>query len=757
MASTPAESNTSDVPAGDDPGSSVPDVADKSVTPPSSTSSDLFNAASTLEGLQTAEQRQVLDVVAELRKCGLESILSLPQLVVCGDQSAGKSSLLEALTEIPFPRNDNLCTRFATEIILRRALVESLMIKVIPDPKRPASEQESVKAFKASITSFDELPDVMEKATTVMGLHDTSVSGSKAGAFARDILSITIEGPSRPQLTVVDLPGLIQTKTKGVKDTDIDLVNEITDHYISQPRTICLAVISATNDYANQGILTKVRNVDPEGERTLGVITKPDRLIPNSGMESAFLALAKNEDIFFKLGWHVLKNRAFEETASSFMERNISEDSFFRRSNFKVLSEDSVGIDSLRGRLSRLLFNHVKQELPKLRQDLETALSDSQEQLGIMGKRRSEASDCRNYLMSTSLDFHDICKSAVNGYYQGGYFTQNAGPVVSGTSPVPIRRLRAVAQMMNNHFSDLVRTHGHKYQLERSSPRTSSQSTVVTSASPKVLSQSETLEWAKEALTRTRGTELMGNFNPVVIAELFWEQSSNWRKLAVEHVDDVAATCSQFLGDLMGVKFPKDVQSRLWSSCIQDALKERKLASIRELDRIWEDVQNCPINYNHYYTDTIKKQQLGRMKGGLMKAIKEATTYEPAPDCTSQLHTSASIDVDDVVQQYAQTIDPNMNNVSCEEVLDCLLAIYKVQQKTFIANVTTQVVERHIIRNLETIFSPLSVNCMADVEVLGVASEPASAIRQREFLDDRIKKLEDGSAILRGVLGKSIL
>jgi hypothetical protein len=79
-----------------------------------------LNISSSLEDLQTDEQRRVLDIVAHVRKCGLESILSLPQLVVCGDQSAGKSSVLEALTEIPFPRNDNLCTRFVTEIILRR-------------------------------------------------------------------------------------------------------------------------------------------------------------------------------------------------------------------------------------------------------------------------------------------------------------------------------------------------------------------------------------------------------------------------------------------------------------------------------------------------------------------------------------------------------------------------------------------------------------------------------------------------------------
>jgi hypothetical protein len=66
-----------------------------------------------LEELQTDEQRRIFDALSQVRKCGLESVLSLPQLVVCGDQWAGESSVLEGLTEIPFPRNDNLCTLFA--------------------------------------------------------------------------------------------------------------------------------------------------------------------------------------------------------------------------------------------------------------------------------------------------------------------------------------------------------------------------------------------------------------------------------------------------------------------------------------------------------------------------------------------------------------------------------------------------------------------------------------------------------------------
>lgn len=71
---------------------------------------------SSLQALQSADQRKVMDIVDKLRRTGLGGIVELPQLVVCGDQSSGKSSVLEAITEIPFPRKENLCTRFATEV-----------------------------------------------------------------------------------------------------------------------------------------------------------------------------------------------------------------------------------------------------------------------------------------------------------------------------------------------------------------------------------------------------------------------------------------------------------------------------------------------------------------------------------------------------------------------------------------------------------------------------------------------------------------
>ena len=77
-------------------------VVDNFMEPGYSSSPQALETTSSLEGLQN-----VLNIVDQFRKCGLGSTLFLPQLVVYGDQSADRSSVLEALTEVPFPRNDN--------------------------------------------------------------------------------------------------------------------------------------------------------------------------------------------------------------------------------------------------------------------------------------------------------------------------------------------------------------------------------------------------------------------------------------------------------------------------------------------------------------------------------------------------------------------------------------------------------------------------------------------------------------------------
>ncbi|KAJ9324682.1 hypothetical protein DTO027B5_341 [Paecilomyces variotii] len=731
------------------------DTLDSDTLSPNGSPGDINGNLDTdaLESLETHEQRRVLDIVSQLRKCGLDSVLSLPQLVVCGDQSAGKSSVLEALTGVPFPRKDNLCTRYPTEIILRRGVSHSLQIKVIPDSERSAEDKATIENFRETITSFDQLPEVMDKAKQLMGIEGGGESVGTQRAFARDVLSVEIEGPNLPQLTVVDLPGIIQSETKDASQSDVAMTVEITELYISQPRTICLAVVSAANDYANQPILNKVRQFDPKGERTLGIITKPDIPPPGSETETAFLELAKNKDIFFALGWHVLKNREFKEAGISIQERNLSEQSFFRKSAFGKLPKEHIGIGSLVSRLSSLLFTHVRQELPKLQEELDATLHVTKTELDVMGTERTTTDECRIFLSQLGLNFYEICKSAVNGHYEGDDFRPDQ-KAFSPRNLASVRRLRAAIQLMNQEFAEPSEEPQPPPEPESEPPLADMETAMTYRQSfshierPQILSHRQGVQWANDVVTRARGRELLGNFNPLVIAELFWEQSSKWNLIAEAHIDGVSDVCSTFLQGALKDKAPSDMYARMWP-IIRERVKARHRSAVEELEKILKDNKSYVINYNHYYTDTIKKRQAERQKIKLRECLDQAA----GPGGNREV---LSVNVNRALHLYSDDIDPDMDNYSSDEVLDCLLAIYKVYQKVFIANVTVQVVERHIVQDLQHIFCPLTVAKMSDAEVCALASEPVVSKRQREFLTARLAKLEEGREILKEVMSTMV-
>ena len=527
-----------------------------------------------------------------------------------------------------------------------------------------------------------------------MGIKREATADSTPQAFARDTLSITVEGPTRPQLTLVDIPGLIATKSKGITEADVDLVAAITDHYINQPRTICLAVIPATNDHSNQRILSKVQAIDPNGERTLGIITKPDGLAAGSGSEEKFIELAKNEDIKLVLGWHVLKNRKFEEKDYTLLERNMSEITFFKTSNFNCLSTEQLGIDSLRLRLSKLLFTHVKRELPNLRRDLEKALAINQDQLALLGVNRTSASECKLYLTQLSLKYWETCKSAINGHYEGSYFQRDLDSTFSMKSTSTIRRTRAVVQLLNNEFSDNHRTNGHKFEIDMvNNSKATVQVNRILDGAPRALSREEALKWVSAAMVRNRGRELPGNFNPLLVGELFWEQASKWQGLAEAHLDKVSQICGRFLKTLLEDSCPRDVHSRIWNFKIQDALDSRKQAAATELGRLMEDLMdNHPIDYSHHYTATINKRRQDRRIAAMSKSM-ESAKYERTSDHLKEQHCEL-VNTEKAVASYAKTCDPKMDNFGCEEALDCLSAIYQVRD--FRKSPLIMVVVRHI-------------------------------------------------------------
>jgi len=317
-----------------------------------------------------------------------------------------------------------------------------------------------------------------------------------------------------------------------------------------------------------------------------------------------------------------------------------------------------------------------------------------------LGNPRAMPHECKTYLAQLSLNFHEVCKAAIGGHYEGDYFNSDIDPTFSATSTATIRRLRAVIQFMNTNFSDHLRKGGHKYQVDTSGnavasaednewvfPKGHRSLEKLIMPKPKVgsparISNAIALKWVSQALIRTRGRELGGNFNPLLIGELFWEQSSSWHHLAKDHVDAFSQKCRRFLLDLLQEMCPEDVCSRIWSSQIQDALKERNASATRELELLMEDIKSYPINYNRYYTDTIKKRRQHRDKEALAECLQQSTTDTPLPGCHST-HSSARIDIDMALDQYFSRADPEMEKYSCEEALDCLFSIYKVSPPSF--------------------------------------------------------------------------
>lgn len=109
--------------------------------------------------LQMAGSSRRLNQIDRIRAKGVGDHISLPQLVVCGDQSAGKSSVLEGITGVPFPRQDGVCTRFATEIILRHCPDKSEIIaKILPNSSRTEEERLQMNSFERQLTGFEDLP-----------------------------------------------------------------------------------------------------------------------------------------------------------------------------------------------------------------------------------------------------------------------------------------------------------------------------------------------------------------------------------------------------------------------------------------------------------------------------------------------------------------------------------------------------------------------------------------------------------------------
>ena len=194
-----------------------------------------------------------------------------------------------------FLRKDNLCTRFATEPILRRGPETNANVLIVPGSDRSGADKAKLLNFQLQKVELEQFKATVSDANGTMGLDGDSRT------FSNDILCIEVSGPTQPHLTLVDLPGLFQAGNRVQSDDDATLVRFLVLSYMRKPRSIILAVVSAKNDFANQIVTRYARELDSNGLRTLSIITKPDTLHAGSDSERSYIELAENKDVYFAL------------------------------------------------------------------------------------------------------------------------------------------------------------------------------------------------------------------------------------------------------------------------------------------------------------------------------------------------------------------------------------------------------------------------------------------------------------------------
>lgn len=612
------------------------------------------DATGSIIPLQSKEHEEILNVIDQLRLEGVSRYVDLPQLIVCGDQSSGKSSVLEAISGLAFPAKDNLCTRFATELILRRSPETGVATSIQPDSDRSEAEQAQLRNASFPKVALKDFQATVSAAERLIG------TGTNGSQFSKDVLRVEVSGPSQPHLTMVDLPGLYHAPDESQSEAGVEFVESLVLSYIRNPRSVILAVVSAKSDIALQKVTSFTRKCDPGGSRTLGVITKPDRLDKTSDMERSFLELAKNKRVNYKLGWHVLKNRDHNERHLSLEGRRESELRFLRQGIWASLDSSQVGVDALRPRLSEVLRNHIVRQLPSLIAETEEAYRDTDGQLRRMGDSRKTPAEQRRYLFSASEKFTALLSHAVNGTYSDPAF----GDAMDDDGYH--RRLRAVVQNELADFSATLLRHGERWHIvddgldDDEVPEGS-------------IRHSAFIDEVLQRMRRSRGRELLGMFNPLIVGDLFYLQAQPWERLVTACIDTVIDAVQRTLHLLVMDTLDTRTGSQVITVLINPELEKLEIllrAKAHEL--LGPQKSGHPITYNHYFTETVQKARQRNLRNHILEQLQERFGVK-----TPGTHTY-SFDIDLLADALSEQSEADMERFACSEAIDYMTAYYKV-------------------------------------------------------------------------------
>eukprot|EP00752_Nemacystus_decipiens_P018763 g16823.t1 len=274
--------------------------------------------------------------------------VSIPGVVVAGAQSAGKSSVLEALGGMKLPRGQNITTR--VPLVLSLVTVPG----VVPHAVISGDADLATNGMEINI---QHVSDEIEQLTNELAGDGSAVSAKP--------IYLKILRPSGPTLTLIDLPGITHNSADGTQDIHTETV-DLVKKFISEENMVILVVVPAMDDFANAEAIALAKKYDPDGRRTLGVVTKTDNVQAGSGIKSKLRMEVGHVQL--SLGFIAVVNRTpiqVEEDTPAEMVRAREKDFFTTNAEVAGLEKEFWGFDTLVERIVAIQAERVREFIPK--------------------------------------------------------------------------------------------------------------------------------------------------------------------------------------------------------------------------------------------------------------------------------------------------------------------------------------------------------------------------------------------------------
>ncbi|XP_072825550.1 interferon-induced GTP-binding protein Mx1 [Vicugna pacos] len=331
--------------------------------------------------------RPCIDLIDSLRALGVEQDLALPAIAVIGDQSSGKSSVLEALSGVALPRGSGIVTRCPLVLKLKKLVNEDGWRGKV-----------SFRDYEAEISD----PLQVEKEVNQAQI---AIAGEGVG-ISHELISLEVSSPNVPDLTLIDLPGITRVAV-GNQPHDIEYqIKSLIRKYIQRQETINLVVVPCNVDIATTEALRMAQEVDPDGDRTIGILTKPD--LVDKGTEDKVVDVVRNLVFHLKKGYMVVKCRGQQDIQArlSLAKALQREQAFFEdHTHFRdLLEEGRATVPRLAEKLTAELITHICKSLPLLENQIKESHQKISEELQKCGSDIPEDESGKMFLLIEKID-----------------------------------------------------------------------------------------------------------------------------------------------------------------------------------------------------------------------------------------------------------------------------------------------------------------------------------------------------------------